>query len=68
MFELNEAVRGRLISPKTYDRIDKIFERKNGAARDCPTLCLGDLILHPSVNPVLMGLRPEMAVKPGFTK
>ena len=28
MFELNEAVRGRLIGPKTYDRIDKIFERK----------------------------------------
>ena len=28
MFELNEAVIGRLIGPKTWDRIDKIFERK----------------------------------------
>ena len=26
MFELNEAVRGRLIGPKTWDRIDIIFE------------------------------------------
>ena len=28
MFRLNEAVRGRLIGPKTWDRIDKIFERR----------------------------------------
>ena len=28
MFRLNEAVRGRLIGPKTWDRIDIIFERK----------------------------------------
>ena len=28
MFRLNEAVRGRLIGPKTWDRIDRIFERK----------------------------------------
>ena len=28
MFWLNEAVRGRLIGPKTWDIIDKIFERK----------------------------------------
>ena len=28
MFRLNEAMRGRWISPKTWDRIDKIFERK----------------------------------------
>ena len=26
MFELNEAMRGRLIDPKTWDRIDIIFE------------------------------------------
>ena len=25
MFRLNEAVRGRLIGPKTWDRIDKNF-------------------------------------------
>ena len=28
MFELNEAVRGRLIDPKTWDRIDIIFGAK----------------------------------------
>ena len=28
MFRLFEAVRGRLIGPKTWDRIDKIFGRK----------------------------------------
>ena len=30
MFELNEAVRGRLIGPKSYDRIVIIFETSNG--------------------------------------
>ena len=30
MFELNEAVRGRLIGPKTWDRIVIIFETSNG--------------------------------------
>ena len=28
MFRLNEAVRGRLIGPKTWDRIDRISGRK----------------------------------------
>ena len=28
MFRLNEAVRGRLIGPKTWDRIYRNFERK----------------------------------------
>ena len=32
MFESNEAVRGRLIGPKLWDRIDKIFGTPNGAA------------------------------------
>ena len=31
MFESNEAVRGRLIGPKPWDRIDINFETKNGA-------------------------------------
>ena len=30
MFELNEVVRGRLISPKSWDRIVIIFETSNG--------------------------------------
>ena len=32
MFESNEAMRGRLIRPKPWDRIDIISEKPNGAA------------------------------------
>ena len=38
MFRLNEAVRGCLIGPKTWDRIDRIFERENGAAVTAPRM------------------------------
>ena len=38
MFQLNEAVRVRLIGPKTWDRIDRIFERENGAAVTAPRM------------------------------
>ena len=38
MFRLNEAVRGRLIGPKTWDRIDRVFERENGAAVTAPRM------------------------------
>ena len=44
MFRLNEAVRGHLIGPKTWDRIDKIFERKLKQFVTAPRLfrgCLG---------------------------
>ena len=35
MFELNEAVRGRLIGPKTWDRIVGNFFRNFFIVRDC---------------------------------
>ena len=38
MFGLKEAVRGRLIGPKTWDRIDKIFERKMEQPMTAPWL------------------------------
>ena len=38
MFRLNEAVRGRLIGLKTWDRIDRIFERENGAVVTAPRM------------------------------
>ena len=38
MFRLNEAEKGRLIGPKTWDRIDRIFERENGAAVTAPRM------------------------------
>ena len=44
MFRLNEAVRGRLIGPKTWDRIDKIFGRRMEQPVTAPRLfrgCLG---------------------------
>ena len=68
MFELNGTVRGHLIGPKTWDRIDIIF----GTKIEQPVTALRpfwvDLSVHSCVNHVLIGLRPEMAVKPGFTK
>ena len=54
MFRLNGAVRGRLIGPKTWDRIDRIFKRKNGAARDCSTAIWVDLGVPSCVNHVLV--------------
>ena len=38
MFKLNEAVRGRLIDPKTWDQIDRIFERKKEQPVTAPWL------------------------------
>ena len=67
MFWLNEAVRGRLIGPKTWDRIDKIFERKMEQPVTAPRLiwvqnyaCV--------LNHVLIEIGLGMAVKYGFTK
>ena len=68
MFELNEAVRGRLIDPKTWDPIDIIFGIKMEQPVIAPRLFWVDLSVHSCVNHVLIGLRPEVAVKPGFTK
>ena len=45
MFELNEAVRGRLIGPKTWDRIDIIFETKMEQPVTAPRLFWVDLIV-----------------------
>ena len=38
MFELNEAVRGRLIGPKTWDRIVGIFLKIFLTVRDSPEI------------------------------
>ena len=45
MFELNEAVRGRLIGPKSWDRIVINFRIPNGAAVTATT-DLGGLNVH----------------------
>ena len=67
MFELNEAVRGRLIGPKPWDRIDMNFLVPIGAAVTATAdwvFKLGDLVL----NHVLVWKRLGMAVRCGFTK
>ena len=46
MFELNEAVRGRLICPKTWDRIDIIFGTKMEQPMTAPRLCWVDFSVH----------------------
>ena len=59
MFESNEAVRGRLIGPKPWDRIDINFETKFGVAvygygllgAVCVKLCIKCLLgLHRAGN------------------
>ena len=68
MFRLNEVVRGRLIGPKTWDRIDKICERKMEQPVTAPRLfgliwvCLHVLIM------CWFGKRPGTVVRCGFTK
>ena len=59
MFELNETVRGRLIGPKTWDRIDIIFGTKMEQSVAAPRLFWVDLSVHSCVNHVLIGLRQE---------
>ena len=71
MFRLNEAVRGRLIGPKTWDRIDRIFESKMEQPVTAPWPfrgCLGVVCLTCALNGCLVCIEPEMAVDCGFTK
>ena len=71
MFQLNEVVRGRLIGPKTWVRIDRIFERKMEQPVTAPRL-LGAVwvwfVLNCELNVCLVCIGPGMAVDCGFTK
>ena len=71
MFRLNEAVRGRLIDPKTWDRIDRIFESKMEQPVTAPRPfrgCLGVVCLTCALIGCLVCIGPGMAVDCGFTK
>ena len=71
MFRLNEAVRGRLIGPKTWDRIDRIFESKMEQPVTAPQPfrgCLGVVCLTWALNGCLVCIGPGMAVDCRFTK
>ena len=68
MFELNEAVRGRLIDPKSWDRIVIIF----GAiftVHELYAWTMGAVcVMIYALNHVVMRMRPGSAEKYGFTK
>ena len=59
-----EALRGRLIDPKTWDRIVRIF----GAHLDSPLTVWADCVGNYSINCVLVSRRPEMGMELGFSK
>ena len=66
--ELNEAVRGRLIGPKSWDRIVIIF----GAIFTVHGLCAWTVwavcVMIYALNHVVMCMRSGLAEKYGFTK
>ena len=68
MFELNEAVRGRLIGPKSWDRIIIIF----GAIFIVHGLCAWTVwavcVMIYALNHVVMCMRSGSAEKYRFTK
>ena len=57
-------MRGRLIGPKTWDRIVRIF----GARLDSPLTVWASCVVIYVLNHVLVCMRPEMAMDFGFTK
>ena len=64
MLELIEVVSGRLISPKTWDKIVEIFE----AVLDSPRTIWDACVVIYALNYFLVCMRPEMAMDFGFTK
>ena len=67
MFELNEAMRGRLIGPKTWDRIVWIYGTQI-TVRDCSwTVWVSNGVIH-AMDCIVVCIRPEMAVKCEFAK
>ena len=67
MFELNEAVRGRLIGSKSWNR-GVGFLKPMWTVRDCPRAVWGAMVQICAMNDALTCMRLEMAVKFGFTK
>ena len=59
-----EAVRGRLICPKTWDRIVEIF----GAIFDSPRTVWAAWVVIYALNHVLLCMRSGMDMDFGFTK
>ena len=71
MFRLNEAVRGRWIGPKTWDRIIGNFFKNFGEAVSVQShvgAVWVDYVLIYVLICALVCIGPEMAEKSGFTK
>ena len=67
MFELIETVRGRLIGPKTWDRIVWIYGTQI-TVHDCSrTVCVANGMIH-AMDCIIICMRPEMAEIYEFTK
>ena len=67
MLELIEAVSGRLIGPKSWNRIVVILEA-HCTVRDCDRAVLDGYFINYEINCIVMGRRPLMAMKFEFTK
>ena len=67
MFELNEAVRGRLIGSKSWNR-GVGFLKPMWTVRDCPRAVWGAMVQICAMIDALTCMRLEMAAKFGFTK
>ena len=67
MFELNEAVRARLIGSKSWNR-GVGFLKPMWTVRDCPRAVWGAMVKIFAMNHALTCMRPKMTVKFGFTK
>ena len=63
-----EALNGRLIGPKTWDRIVVIFFRGPFLHSPCVGAVWVNCVLIYVLNGALVCIGPVMAVKPGFTK
>ena len=68
IFRLVEALNSRLIGPKPWDQIDIIFLKTKWSSRELIRTVWVKWMMNCPINHVLGCLRPEMVVKPGFTK
>ena len=68
MLELNEVMRGRLIGPKSWDRIVIIFGAIFIVHRLCAWTVWAVCVMIYTLNHVVMCMRSGSAEKYGFTK
>ena len=68
MFELIEAVSGRLIGPKSWNRIIKKILKTKLCSCDREGLFGGVNCINCATKCIVICIRPEMVVKFGFTK